>query len=193
MNSVPSRRNFLAAGLALPAAASAVGSSGSGQSQSSPARPSSVPAMQYKTLGRTGLKVTTVGMGCMITSDPSVITRAADLGINYFDTARGYSHGNNERMVAAALGARRTDVIISTKSQALNDKVLQQDLETSLRELNTDYIDIWFLHAKSSPDEISDELIEVQQKAKKQGKVRFIGVSTHSGQQQLLPWMVKKG
>jgi predicted aldo/keto reductase-like oxidoreductase len=129
----------------------------------------------------------------MITSDPSVITRAADLGINYFDTARGYSHGNNERMVAAALGARRKDVIISTKSQALNDKVLQQDLETSLRELNTDYIDIWFLHAKSSPDEISDELIEVQQKAKKQGKVRFIGVSTHSGQQQLLPWMVKKG
>jgi len=45
--------------------------------------------LSYKTLGKTGLKVTTVGMGCMITSDPSVVTRAADLGITYFDMARG--------------------------------------------------------------------------------------------------------
>jgi hypothetical protein len=129
----------------------------------------------------------------MITSDPSVITRAADLGINYFDTARGYSHGNNERMVAAALGARRKQVIISTKSHAPNKEEMQKHLDTSLRELNTDYIDIWYLHGKNSPDEIPDDMIEVQQLAKKQGKVRFTGVSTHGGQQQLLPWMAKKG
>jgi predicted aldo/keto reductase-like oxidoreductase len=115
------------------------------------------------------------------------------MGINYFDTARGYSHGNNERMVAAALGARRKDVIISTKSHAPNKEELQQHLEISLRELNTDYIDIWFLHGKGSPDEIADDMIEVQQKAKKEGKVRFTGVSTHGGQQQLLPWMAQKG
>jgi len=134
-----------------------------------------------------------VGMGCMITSDPSVVERAADLGINYFDTARGYQQGNNERMVAAALGTRRKQIILSTKSHAPNKDELQKDLETSLRELNTDYIDIWYLHAKSSPSEIPDEMIEVQQLAKKQGKVRFTGVSTHSGQQKLLPWMAQKG
>ena len=111
------------------------------------AKPASPAKLDYRTLGRTGLKVTTVGMGCMITSDPSVITRAADLGINYFDTARGYQHGNNERLVAAGLGAKRKQVILSTKSHAANKEELQQHLETSLRELNTDYIDIWYLHA----------------------------------------------
>jgi predicted aldo/keto reductase-like oxidoreductase len=157
-------------------------------------KPSGSPVkLEYRTLGRTGLKVTTVGFGCMITSDPSVIARAADLGINYFDTARGYQQGNNERMVAAALGTKRKQVVLSTKSHAPNKEELQKHLETSLKELNTDYIDIWYLHAKGSPEEVTDELIEVQQLAKKQGKIRFAGVSTHGGQQQLLPWMAKKG
>jgi len=129
----------------------------------------------------------------MITSDPSVITRAADLGINYFDTARGYSHGNNERMVGTALASRRKDVIISTKSHAPNKEELQKHLEASLRELNTDYIDIWYLHNRSKPEEVQDDQIEVQLKAKREGKVRFIGVSAHSGQQQLLPWLAKNG
>jgi hypothetical protein len=191
MSSNTSRREFLSTGLSAGLALPVLGAASVIDPQSAKA---ATPAkLEYRTLGRTGLKVTTVGMGCMITSDPSVITRAADLGINYFDTARGYQQGNNERMVAAALGAKRKQVILSTKSHAPNKDELQKHLETSLRELNTDYIDIWYLHAKSSPDEISDDLIEVQQQAKKQGKVRFTGVSTHSGQQQLLPWMAQKG
>ena len=72
--------------------------------------------IRYRTLGKTGLKVSSVGFGCMITSDPSVIEKAADLGVNYFDTARGYQGGNNERMVGAALKNRRKDIILSTKS-----------------------------------------------------------------------------
>jgi predicted aldo/keto reductase-like oxidoreductase len=154
---------------------------------------SSPVKLDYKVLGRTGLRVTTVGFGCMITSDGSVIERAADAGINYFDTARGYSHGNNERMVGAALGARRKQVVLSTKTHAPDKAGMQQHLEQSLRELNTDYIDIWYLHGRSSADEIRDDMIEAQQIAKQQGKIRFAGVSTHSGQQQLLPWMVQKG
>ena len=197
MSSHPSRREFLStslsAGLALPVLGATSAMALEPQSGSQSAKPAAPVKLDYRTLGRTGLKVTTVGMGCMITSDPSVITRAADLGINYFDTARGYSHGNNERMVGSALGARRKQVIISTKSHAPNKEELQKHLETSLRELNTDYIDIWYLHARNSPDEVPDDQIEVQLKAKKEGKVRFIGVSTHGGQQQLLPWMVKKG
>jgi predicted aldo/keto reductase-like oxidoreductase len=202
MDSKTSRREFLSAGLMLPVVGASSGLGIFSPSENSVSNPAgSGVKLNYKTLGRTGLKVTTVGFGCMITSDPSVIERAADIGINYFDTARDYQNGNNERMVAAGLGARRKQVIVSTKSSytlaaeshAPSKEKLQRDLETSLRELNTDYIDIWFLHAKSSPEEIPDDMIEVQQSAKRQGKVRFTGVSTHSGQQKLLPWLAQKG
>jgi predicted aldo/keto reductase-like oxidoreductase len=191
MSSHPSRREFLSTGLSAGLALPVLGAASVIDAQS--AKAAAPVKLDYRTLGRTGLKVTTVGMGCMITSDPSVITRAADLGINYFDTARGYQQGNNERLVAAGLGARRKQIVLSTKSHAPNKDELRRDLETSLRELNTDYIDVWYLHAKSAPSEIPDEMIEVQQQAKKQGKIRFAGVSTHSGQPQLLPWMAQKG
>jgi predicted aldo/keto reductase-like oxidoreductase len=192
MNPKTSRRNFLSAGLMIPAAG--MGSKmGLWNLQEKTETGSSSVKLDYRTLGRTGLKVTTMGFGCMITSDPSVITRAADLGVNYFDTARSYQHGNNERMVAAALGAKRKQIVLSTKSQASTKDALLKELETSLRELNTDYVDIWYLHAKSKPDDINDGMIEAQQLAKKQGKIRFAGVSTHGGQQQLIPWMVQKG
>jgi predicted aldo/keto reductase-like oxidoreductase len=193
MSSHTSRREFLSTGLSAGLALPVLGATSAMALEPQSAKAASPVKLDYRTLGRTGLKVTTVGMGCMITSDPSVITRAVDLGINYFDTARSYQQGNNERMVAAALGARRKQVILSTKSHAATKEELQQHLDTSLRELNTDYIDIWYLHAKSAPSEIPDDMIEVQQLAKKQGKVRFTGVSTHSGQPQLLPWMAQKG
>jgi predicted aldo/keto reductase-like oxidoreductase len=185
-----SRRNFLAAGIALPAAASASRSSGPpAQAPSSPSPAS--PAFRYKTLGKTGLKVTTVGMGCMITSDGSVVERAADLGITYFDTARGYQSGNNERMVGAALKRKRKDITLSTKSAAKTKEEALQELDTSLKTLGTDHVDIWFLHGKNSPAEVTDDLIEAQQVAKKAGKIRFAGVSTHNGQKELLPFLAK--
>ena len=198
MSSNTSRREFLtaglSAGLALPIAGAGSRMGLLSPSDEPKAKAAGSPVkLEYKTLGRTGLKVTTVGFGCMITSDPSVIERAADIGINYFDTARGYQHGNNERMVGAALGAKRKQIVLSTKSHAPDKAELLKHLDTSLRELNTDYIDIWYLHGKGSPAEIPDDMIEVQQLAKKQGKIRFAGVSTHSGQQQLLPWMAQKG
>ena len=135
--------------------------------------------LTYRILGKTGLKVTTVGNGCMITSDPTVITRAVDMGINYFDTSRGYQGGQNERMVGAALGAKRKDIILSSKVDA-NDKAgALAELDTSLKELGTDHLDMWHLHGKDTPAEISDELMDAERTAKQQGKIRFIAVSTH--------------
>jgi predicted aldo/keto reductase-like oxidoreductase len=187
-----SRRRFLAAGLALPAAASASRTEDQGAPQKSQARPpSSGPAFQYRTLGKTGLKVTAVGFGCMITSDGSVVERAADIGITYFDTARGYQGGNNERMVGAALKRKRKDIVLSTKTHAGSKEDALRDLDTSLKELATDYVDIWYLHAKSNPGEVTAELIEAQQIAKKAGKIRFAGVSTHAGQKELIPALAK--
>ncbi|HMC62671.1 MAG TPA: aldo/keto reductase [Candidatus Solibacter sp.] len=179
---IPSRRKFLAAGLALPAAASATRSSEQ-QEPRAPARPlPSGPAFRYRTLGKTGLKVTTVGFGCMITADGSVVERAADIGITYFDTARGYQSGNNERMVGAALKNKRKDIVLSTKTAAKTKAEALAHIDTSLKELGTDYVDIWYLHARTTPGDITDDLIEAQQIAKKAGKIRFAGVSTHGGQ-----------
>jgi uncharacterized protein len=181
MKSNSSRRNFLAAGLALPVA----GLSAS-RMAAAPALPALEPqpdagnSLNYRILGKTGLKVTTVGYGCMITSDPSVISRAVDMGINYFDTSRWYQKGNNERMVGAALGNRRKNVFLSTKVDATSKKGALDELEMSLKELATDHLDIWYLHGKDKPEAISDELIEAQEIARQQGKTRFIGLTTHN-------------
>jgi len=181
MSSFPSRRNFLAAGLALPAVASASRSADSEQSQTQPpARLPSGTGLHYRTLGKTGMRVTTVGYGCMITSDPTVITRAVDMGINYFDTSRNYQGGQNERMVGAALGARRKDVFLTSKCDTHTGPGILAELDTSLRELNTDHLDVWHLHGLSDPAQITDELVEAQYKAKQQGKIRFVGMSTHN-------------
>jgi predicted aldo/keto reductase-like oxidoreductase len=195
MKTNPSRREFLALGLAVPATGLA--------SATDPARPSlpsvsqPLPAspvkLAYRTLGKTGLKVTTVGFGCMTTSDGSVVERAADIGINYFDTARVYQQGNNERMVGAALKRKRKDIILSTKSISRDKQGALADLDTSLRELGTDYVDIWYLHLKNTPADVTDDLLEAQRIAKQQGKVRFSGVSTHEGYQELIPLVAKKG
>lgn len=191
MDRTASRRTFLATGLALPAAAVA-GRPGIPSPQQTPAKPlSSPPKFEYRVLGKTGLKVTTVGFGCMITSDGSVIERAADLGVTYFDTARGYQNGNNERMVGAALKKKRNDIVLSSKSGARTREEALAHLDTSLKELGTDHLDIWYLHGKSKPEEVTDELIEAQQTAKKAGKIRFAGVSTHGGQQELMPFLAK--
>jgi uncharacterized protein len=193
MKDKSSRRDFLALGLALPA--TALGSTPlPGLAGLEAPGPADLPAggLSYRVLGKTGMKVTTVGFGCMITSDPSVIEKAADLGINYFDTARGYQGGNNERMVGAALKAKRKDLYISTKSGAGTKQEALDHLETSLREIGVDHVDIWYLHGKSKASDLTDELMEAQRIAKQQGKIRFAGVSTHGGHAEVVQAMVEK-
>lgn len=177
MNSQASRRRFLAAGLALPAAGVAAAQTD--------------VDIRYGTLGATGLKVSKVSFGCLVTSDPSVVEKAADLGINYFDTARSYQDGNNERMVGAALKSRRKDVVIISKTGGRTKDVFVEHLETSLRELGTDYIDVWCLHGRSKPEDITDDLVDALQTAKKQGKIRFAGVSIHRGHKVLIPALAR--
>jgi len=103
-----------------------------------------------------------------------------DMGINYFDTSRGYQNGQNERMVGAALGAKRKDIFLSSKCDTTTGAGILAELDTSLKELNTDHLDVWLLHGLGSGAQITDELVEAQRKAKQQGKVRFIGMSTHA-------------
>jgi predicted aldo/keto reductase-like oxidoreductase len=179
-----SRRNFLATGLSLPAALGALAAA--------PA-PANDVKLTYRTLGRTGLKVTSLSFGCMTTSDQSVIEHAADVGIVHFDTARSYQNGNNERMVGAALKGRRQRVVISSKSDGKTRQEALADLDTSLRELGTDHLDIWYLHMKNEPAEVTGDLLEAQRIAKKDGKIRFAGVSTHFNMDRMLPYLAKLG
>ena len=191
MKGKASRRSFLTAGLAAPVAGLArrtMDATYGGSTQAPAAAP-----VSYRTLGRTGLKVSAVGFGCMITSDASVIERAAEAGINYFDTARGYQGGNNERMVGAALKSRRKQVYISTKTHGASKQAALADLETSLRELGTDYVDVWYLHAIGNPSQLTDEALEAQQTAKQQGKARFVGLSTHSNQAEVIQAAIRTG
>ncbi len=185
------RRDFLSAGLVLPAAGLSILADGS-LSPVRQARPESAK-MTYRTLGKTGLKVTSLAFGCMTTSDPSVIERAADFGINLFDSARGYQNGNNERMVGAALKKVRPKVMISSKSQGRTKQALLKDLDTSLGALGTDYLDIWYLHNKNEPAEVTDDLIEAQRTAKQSGKIRFAGVSTHFNMDKMLAHLAALG
>ena len=188
MKKTPSRRDFISAGILTSVAGLASTTRAWGQAEQS------VPAggVSYRVLGKTGLKVTSVGFGCMITSDPSVIERAADIGINYFDTAREYQHGNNERMVGAALKRKRNDVYIASKTEADGKQGALKQLDTTLTELGTDHLDVWHLHGKDNPKSATDDLFEAQQIAKQRGKIRFAGVSTHNPKV-MIPFLVKRG
>ncbi len=181
MKKSSSRRDFLSTSLAIPFAASLAGRQPE----------SSKPALQA--LGKTGLEVSRLGFGCMTTPEPAVIERAANLGVNHFDTGRIYQNGNNERMVGVALKGKRQQVIIASKSMGKTKQEVVKDLETSLRELRTEYLDVWYLHNKNRPEEIPDELFEAQQEAKKAGKIRFAGVSTHFNMADMLPFLVECG
>jgi len=110
---------------------------------------------QYRTLGKTGLKVTAVSMGVMNCSDPAVVLRAYDLGVIFFDTARRHMGGRNEEMMGKALRGKRDKVLIQTKVLLVpNEKDNRQAVETSLKSLQTEYVDILLAHNLKTGDEV---------------------------------------
>jgi hypothetical protein len=143
---------------------------------------------QHRPLGKTGMKVTAVSMGVMNCSDPAVLRRAFDLGINFYDTAHSYMAGRNEEMVGKVFGSKRDKVFIQTKVRGQNsEKENRAALETSLKRLQTDYVDVLLAHNLQSPDEVTKpELIAFLQAVKKEGKARFIGFSAHTNMASLL-------
>lgn len=153
------------------------------------------PALEYRTLGKTGLKVTAVGMGVMNCSDPSVLQRAFDLGVNFFDTARVYMGGRNEGLVGKALRGKRDKIFLQTKFKVSSStKSNRATVEKSLKQLQTDYVDVLLAHSLKSPKEVCDPgLTEFLQTMKKEGKARFTGFSSHTDMASLLKAAVKGG
>lgn len=141
--------------------------------------------MQMVTLGKTGLTVSKNGFGALpiqrISKKDAVylLQKAFYNGIHYFDTARMYT--DSEEKMGAAFSYTRDKIIISTKTGAQNAEGFWKDLETSLRELQTDYIDIYQFHNPAFCPKPGDEsgLYDAIVEAKKQGKIRHIGITNH--------------
>ena len=135
-------------------------------------------------LGRTGLAVTRLGIGGAYCKTPDGYRAALDCGVNYLDTARAYCEGDDERVVGEAIAGRRHEIILSTKSVKRDAAGARADLETSLRLLGTDYVDIWHIHYLNTEAERVQALgpggaIETALAAREEGLVRHIGVTGH--------------
>ena len=160
---------------------------------SSEAGPFEFPKPVYRTLGRTGLKITVVSFGAMLTPEPEVIQIAFDVGVNYVDTARRYMDGKNEEIVGKALKGRRDRIYVATKTQpsSHSKEAIIKDVEDSLKALNTDYVDVIQLHNLTDKERIFiPETREALMKLREQGKVRFFGVTTHKNQSEVLNALV---
>ena len=141
----------------------------------------------YRKLGSTGFLASEVGFGAMNTRDPELIRAALDSGINYIDTAWGYMGGRNEEVVGDVLKGRRDKIFLTTKVQKREPDVMRKQIETSLKRLKTDRLDLLLLHVTNSREEVlNDNYMKVIGEAKKKGMTRFIGVSTHANQAEVV-------
>ena len=183
------RRDFIKSGVVLTTS-SLIGTNALAQTlKKAAAEPFVFPAPVYRILGRTGLKITVISFGAMLTPEPEVLEVAFDHGINYVDTARRYMDGRNEEIVGRALKGRRDKVYVATKIRAssVTRQAIFKDIEASLKALETDYVDVLQLHNLTDGDRIyHPEVREALAKIKQQGKARFLGVTTHTGQVKVL-------
>ena len=189
------RRDFLKVGLAGTTSA-LIGWEGLANAMEYASAESFIfPPPVYRTLGRTGMKITIVSFGAMLTPEAEVMKVAFDHGVNYVDTARRYMGGKNEEIVAKALKGRRDKIYVATKTKpdSHTKEAIFNDVETSLRALETDYIDVIQLH--NLTDKNKDRILNPEtrgalMKLREQGKVRFFGVTTHTGQAEVLNTLV---
>ena len=156
--------------------------------------------MEYRQLGRSGLTVSVVGIGCNAfgaridaARTQQVVDAAIDQGVTFFDTADTYGLGASEELLGKALGRRRDDVVVATKfgmdmdgrngpdwGARASRRYARKAVEASLRRLGTDHIDLYQLH---QPDLVTpvEETLEVMNELVDEGKVRYLGCSNFAG------------
>ena len=151
--------------------------------------------VQYRTLGRNGLRVSPLCLGTMMfggetdeATSGRIIDRALEQGINFIDTADGYANFQSEVVVGRAIKQRRDDWVLATKfasprgdepnSQGASRKYIRRAVEGSLSRLGTDYIDIYYLH-REDHDTRTEETIRTLGDLISEGKIRYYGLSNH--------------
>jgi predicted aldo/keto reductase-like oxidoreductase len=162
------------------------------------------PKIVYRALGRTKLTIPVVSFGVMNSDSPDLIRKALDMGITHLDTAHVYLRGKSETVIGEVLKDRggRDKVYIATKMRfdrdddkgkfsttgglrapGATEENLEEQLHKSLERLQTDYVDILYLHSCSSPAMVTFyPMMKAFSKVKEQGKARFIGISTHANE-----------
>ncbi len=152
-----------------------------------PARRSGARVQRYATLGRTGLKISDISFGSsqLGAGEGDLVRHAFDLGVNYFDSADSYGGGASETTIGEALRGKRDRVYLTSKMETRSTErrdAMMRTLETSLRRLRTDYIDVYFNHAVNDVQRLKNpEWHEFTARARQQGKIRFVGMSGHAG------------
>ena len=181
----PKRRTFLKRVLQ----GSAVLSTAPGLVTSASAAPSAATAAaikQYKPLGSTDMRIADISFGSSrLRDDSKLVQHAFERGINYFDTAESYTGGVSEETLGHALRGKRDKVYLASKGafySGTRQQEMMQTLEGSLRRLRTDYIDVYFNHAVNDLDRLQNpEFYAFTERAKQQGKIRYVGLSGHGG------------
>lgn len=165
------------------------------------AESSNVPGM--RTIGATGISITPVGFGASRTNEESLIRYVVGKGINFIDTGRSYSNGNNERLIGRAIADIRKNIVIQSKirldpfelpSKGKGKKgaeeiknILYPRLEASLKALNTDYIDVLLYHDAGNEDLLfHPETMKFFSEQKRAGTIKACGFSTHNDRMNLV-------
>lgn len=145
--------------------------------------------MEKRRLGRTGMEVTCIGFGalpmqrCTMEEAGEVLHAALDSGINFIDTARAYS--DSEEKIGRHISARRSEYYLATKSLQRTKEGMAKDIETSLRLLKTDCIDLYQVHNIKKQEDFQRVMgpggaLEALKEAQRAGKIRFIGITGHN-------------
>lgn len=154
----------------------------------------------YRTLGKTGMKLPVITMGVMNTSNPALVRAALDGGMYYLDTAQAYQRGTNESMIGEELkGRSRDSFAIATKARLPNnqntgiyteeatEEAFSKKIDTSLKNLGLDYVDIYHHHnVWVRESALYEPILNALVKAKKAGKIRFIGITTHRNEPEVI-------
>ena len=145
---------------------------------------------RYKTLGRTGFAMSDISFGCAGLNDPGVARRGVERGINYFDTSPDYSRAGSEQALGEGIRGAPRDKLFLVSKFCTPDGHLDSDtpvqtviaaVEGSLQRLGTDYLDLVHIHAVNSIDRLmAPNIHEAFDRLKQAGKVRFLGVSSHT-------------
>ena len=133
----------------------------------------------YRDLGSTGFKVSEIGFGVLHIRDTALIHAAIDSGINYFDTAHSYMNGICEETLGTVMKTRRNEIFLTTKIGRAEPKKMAEKIETSLKRLKTDHVDLLLLHGAGKESIINEDIIKIFDNARMSGETRFVGVSTH--------------
>jgi hypothetical protein len=154
----------------------------------------------YRTLGKTGIKLPAINMGVMLTDNPNLVRVALDSGVVMLDTAEVYQRGQNEGMIGKVVKGRpRDSYVVATKARLPNnqttglyteeatEEAFLKKVDSSLKNLGLDYVDIYYHHnVWKRESALYEPVLKALEKVKKGGKARFVGITTHMNEPEVI-------